>query len=155
MAGELPEKRKVLTLRERMFASELFAHALNNTQAYKAMMEKLGKPCTESTAASQGSRMRQKICHTAEFRAILESNGIDEITLAHDLNHLRSVQKVAFNPFNGSKVEYDDGPTQLGAAKIIGETLDALAPAIVNVSGTISIGEPPKPADLSEEGADA
>lgn len=155
MAATASEKRRDLTLRERMFASLLFSNGLNATRAYADMMDKLGKPCTVSTAESQGPRMRARICRTSEFRAILEARGLDEITLADDLNRLRTIKRPAFSRDGYVIGEYDDGQVQLGAAKMLGESLDALKPAVLNVAGVISIGEPPKPADLpAEEVAD-
>jgi len=142
-------KRRNLTVRERAFLSELFAHGLNATDAYEAMMAKMGRPVERSTAESQGCRMRKRICDTAEFREILSGNGIDQVTLASDLNRLRTIKRPAFSRDGELVGEFDDGQTQLGAAKLIGDALDAInQKTSVELTGNLSIGLPPPPPAL-------
>lgn len=138
--------RKKLTLRERAFLAELFSNGLNSTQAYVVMMQKLGKQVQEKTAAEQGSRMRKRICDSAEFSEIMRERGIDLATLADDLNRLRTMKRPAFNREGQLVGEFDDGQTQLGAVKLASEGLGAMPSKLdINITGPITIGLPPEP----------
>ena len=147
--AEAPASKKVqpLTIRERIFMSELFRNGMNQTAAYEAMMVSLGKPMPEkSTAEKQGWRMRRRICERSDFKAILAERGIDQVTLADDLNRLRTIKRPAFSRDGELVGEFDDGQTQLGAAKLIGDALDAInQKTSVELTGNLSIGLPPPP----------
>jgi hypothetical protein len=147
-------KVRPLTIRERAFLSELFESGLNATEAYVRVMAKNGKEVSRANAEVQGCRMRRRICSTAEFADILSARGLDAVTLADDINRLRTMQRPAFDRDGNHVGDFNDGQVQLGAAKLISEALGVIEkPGSTVVIENISIGLPPKPEDIPAEGA--
>ena len=140
-------KTKPLTLRERVFLSALFSCGMNATQAFIELQKRTGKPePSREVAEVSGYKLRKQICAKAEFKEILAENGIDKATLAADLNRLRTIKRPAFNREGELVGEFDDGPTQLGTAKYIGDSLEVSSQKTsIELSGTLSIGLPPPP----------
>ena len=122
-SGASGRNAKPLSLKERAFLAELFACGLNTTEAFVSLSRKLGKEVTRDRAASEGWKLRKRICQTVEFREVLAERGLDQATLADDLNRLRVIQRPAFNRDGVHVGDFDDGQVQLGAAKLLSETL--------------------------------
>lgn len=142
---------KPLTNRDRQFLALYFANGMNATDAWFKLCEAAGRECTRESAEVQGSRAVKRCRQSGDLRAILEERGLDDLRLANEIDRLLKVKRLAFSP-TGEAHEFDDGPTQAKAAEMLKDILGHNSAQEINVNGTITIGEPPKPV---EEGADA
>jgi len=114
---------KPLTLRDRLFLAFYFDTGMYATQAYMKYGESIGKPCTHQVAEVQGSRALKRIRLSGDFRAILETRGLDDIRLASEINRLLQIKKPAISAKGEVVGEYEDGQTQVRAAEMLKDVL--------------------------------
>ena len=124
---------KPLTLRDRVFLAFYFETAMNATQAYLKFGESIGKPCSHQVAEVQGSRALKRIRASGDFRAILETRGLDDIRLADEINRLLKIKKPAFTPKGEVVGQYEDGQTQVRAAEMLKDVLGHSSKAEINL----------------------
>lgn len=135
-------KLRRLTHRERRYIRARFGpEQMEQTDAYMAAVRKSdgSYPCARATATVTACRMERRLRETpALWEEILRAAGIDDYTLAADLNRMRSARRIEF--YHGHQIaDVADNNVQMRAVELIAELLGHKRAGSLDVSGTLTV----------------